>query len=164
MESYYSLLGLLALKRQLLEMFPSEETKDELLEWREGRSSGLRIERFDCVDHKLLTMPNNFTASCCQNILVPINIGPIRELDHKAVFDRSHNDRCLVHLAAAPSDVPNNRERTERGSRKPAGQGIQGVLEDDEQAITELLQLHRLSPIQNVSEKDKNGKNVFAQE
>lgn len=105
-------------------MFPPEETKDKPLEWREGSSASLRIEGFDLVDHVLFAMPDYGAAACCQNVLVPINIRPIRELNHEAIFDRRNNDGRLVDLAAASPNVPDNRERSERGVCKPAIQGI----------------------------------------
>src|SRR5262245_35412405 len=134
-------------------MLASEQTQQELLRWRKGGSTGCGVYWFDRVNHILLAMPDHCTASGCQDVLVPINIRPIRELDHKAIFDRSHNYRRLIPLAAAPSDVPDNRERSERGTCEPASQPIQGVLEHDQQAMTEvLLKIHRLSPLPNVSE------------
>jgi hypothetical protein len=145
-------LWFLLLNFQFLEMLASEQTKHELLGWREGGSTGLGVDWFNPVDHILLAMPNQRTASCCHYVLMPINIKPIRELDHKAIFDRRDNDRRLIALAAAPSDVPDNRERSKRGPCKPACQGIQGILENDEQAITQLLlKIHRLSPVPKVS-------------
>ena len=77
------------MKLQFLKMLPSEETKDESLRWREGGSTGFGVYWFDLVDHILLAMPDQRTASGCHYVLMPINIRPIRELDHKAIFDRS---------------------------------------------------------------------------
>jgi hypothetical protein len=141
------------LKRQFLEMLASEQTKDELLWWREGCSADLGVYWLDLIDHKLLAMPDHGTAACCHYVLVLINIMPIREFDYKAIFDGSHNDRRLIPFTAAPPDVSNNGEWSERGACQPAGQRIQGVLENGQQAMTEsLLKSHRLSPTSNFSE------------
>jgi hypothetical protein len=98
-------------------------------------------------------MPDQSTAAGCEHVLMPIHIIPIGKLDHKAIFGRNRNDRRLVKFAAAPPDVPDNREGSDGGTRQPAGQGIQGVLEQDEKAFTELqLLAHRLSPIPTFSQ------------
>src|SRR5262245_31655252 len=94
-------------------------------------------------------MPDQLTAPCCQHVLVPIDIRSIGEFDHKAIYDRTHNDRRFVRFATASSDVPDKTERSERGPCQPTGKGIQGVLENDEPALTQLpLKVHRFSLFQ----------------
>src|SRR5262245_6889712 len=62
-------LWFLSLNFQFLEMLASEQTKDAPLGWREGGSTGLGVYWFNPVDHILLAMPNQRTASCCHDVL-----------------------------------------------------------------------------------------------
>src|SRR5215207_5736575 len=129
------------------EMLPAEQAKDQLLRQREGCPAGSSVQRLDPVNFIIFAMPDQRTTPGCHHIPVPVNLPPIGQLNHKAILDRTHNDRCLVGLAAAPPDMPDNAERSERRTRQSTGQGVQGVLEEEEKAITHfLLQIHKRAP------------------
>jgi len=97
-------------------------------------------------------MPDNATTACCQNILVPVNVWPVRELNHEAIFHRTRNDWSLIELAGAPSNMSDDRERSEGRTCEHARDGIQGVLENDKEGITELpLKSHRACSVSNFS-------------
>lgn len=123
----------------MLEVFPSGEAQNQLLRQWKGAQPSFCIELFDGVDYILFGVPNQGTATSCQNILVPIDIWAIGKLDHKAIRGWSHNDWRLIVLAATPPNMPDNTERSERRPCQPAGKWIQGVLEQHEKAFTDLL-------------------------
>jgi hypothetical protein len=92
------------------------------------------------VDNVLFTVPQQGAATCCRDILVPVDIIPIGELYYKAIFGRTHNNRRLVLPAALSPDMTYNAEWPERSSGKTQGSSVQRMLEQDKESFTEFLQ------------------------
>src|SRR5262249_9737829 len=84
-------------------------------------------------------MPDQGTTSCGQHILIPVNVRPIRQLKHKAIIHRLHNDRRLILVAAAPPNVPNECEGPTRTACNPSRQRIKVVFKKVQELRADVL-------------------------
>src|SRR5512135_714520 len=101
-------------------MRSSGETQNETGRGREGGATGLFVERLDFVDRILLAMPDDGAVPGREDVLVPIDIMAVCQLDDETVGDRRDNNWGLVELAAPPSNVANDGKGTMRRARNPA--------------------------------------------
>lgn len=131
---------------QPLKVPAPEQAQDRPLRRGEGGQPARGGQRLDRVDRVLPAPPDDRAPARREHILVPVHVGPVGELDHEAALHRGHDDRGLVELATAAPDVPDEAERPDPGPGQPAGQGVQRMLEHDEQAPPELLNQAHLPP------------------
>src|SRR5690242_2521575 len=126
------------LNRHFHEVLHVENAEDESQPWREGGPASLSVQRFDPINPVFLAMPQDGAAVGSKYILIPIDIRAIGKLDHKAVAGRLHNDRRLVMIAAAPTNVPNDGEGSERTPRHLASQGVEVISQEEKKTTSEL--------------------------